>query len=553
MLDPALRRLIWMLAKSTIRNIVAKAKTPKGALVTLGLGVFLAMTFGPTIAFRFINPKSSPLAMFDVFAAHAPFLLFCAAAIVIVMDLGKGLLDLRPPELQFVLAGPFTNSQLLTYRLCNLAINYLWVTFVFMIVFVPPTNHPVATMLGACLSGVFVLSLGLIRTLLTPVLTPRMLDAIRIIGWLTVSSVIIEFSVHWSRSIDAPMDEKFNAALDACYLMPIVGFPFRPFGYLMGNSDWTSLIANFSIAILMCATAIGLCYQVNQGFAELAVEGVARKAKKLERMRRGQFSASETARDVSGWRLPMLPWFGGAGSIAWSQLVLMNRRFGKLLIGLMIIAMVALPSLFFLLQSMPTLLSPTQRAFALPVAMVACSYLGFILLVTGQLGFTSQTRQLFWYQQLPLPGFAVGTGMLAGMVAVLVVIRLAVFSVAAVASSMDWSISIALLMACLSADLAFATALNLVSGCTRFSPVASGTPDVFQIVRGMAFVFLLGLVFAAISVPAMIIALPLALLTGPSWTSAGWSVAIGILVLLPPLWWVTGQTFAQRELELSES
>ncbi|MEM6469412.1 MAG: putative ABC exporter domain-containing protein [Planctomycetota bacterium] len=544
----ALRRLIRLLTYAAIRNAWAKVKSPGGAALAIAVVFFFLMAFGPTLFMRLSGQANPAAYLFTTMIPRIDSLLFCATVLIVAMDLGRGLLDLRPAELQFVLAGPFSSSQMLTYRLMNLAINFAWVSLLVW-VFMPTESNLVTTFFGIVLSFVFVLAIALIRTLLTPQLTPWWNDVLRVGCLLLLAVVIGEFGWRWSQAIQSSSPDAIDAAFSQSQLAGIASLPFRPFVLLLQPTDLVSAIFNVGIATAMCAAAIAVCYRLNSGFAELAVEGVARRTKRLSNWSQGQFSKADEKPTRVRWRLPMLPRLSGAGVVAWSQLMMTYRRFSKVLVGVFVLSVIGVIVLAAITSAAPNLLPEGQRRFVIPAVMGLVSYIGFILLISARLGFASHSRQLTMYQQLPIGPFPLGIGMIAGLGVFLIVLRLMAFSVAAIASSLALAPSVAILFAFVSIDLAFATSMNFVSAATKYAPVTGSAPDIFLMVRSFIFMFLMGVVFATIALVAFVIAAPVAWWTGASISSLSWSMAFSIAILLPPLWYLSGDLFSKRELD----
>ncbi len=72
-----------------------------------------------------------------------------------------------------------------------------------------------------------------------------------------------------------------------------------------------------------------LLYGLNVGFAELAAEGTDRRDCEWRDFNVVRYDG--TTKSTVRWSLPGLPWWGGVGPVAWSQLTTTIRKRGSLL------------------------------------------------------------------------------------------------------------------------------------------------------------------------------------------------------------------------------
>ncbi|MEO1530125.1 MAG: putative ABC exporter domain-containing protein, partial [Planctomycetota bacterium] len=188
MFSPALNALSRLLALGALRGLVSQLKTPGGAILALAMVGIMLIGIGPALMAGFVSPMTStPLS--ELFSLVAPAMLLAVLTLSILSDAGRTLLELRPPELQFVLAGPFTDSQILTYRLSSALLAVVPIAFVAPLILNAYMASFVGGMLGFVLVTLFVFLLTFLYSLTKRSLNPAVTQAIRLIVLLATVSV----------------------------------------------------------------------------------------------------------------------------------------------------------------------------------------------------------------------------------------------------------------------------------------------------------------------------------------------------------------------------
>ena len=546
MIDPALVHLTKQLMVGGARTGWRKAQTPAGAAMALFFVGTLAISLGPTLAMGLMTPiGETPMGV--LLASGLPLLLYVVVVFSILSDAGQKILELRPPELQFVLAGPFTNSQILTYRLLTVLSGWFPMSLIFAIALLPYTGGLLGGWIGIFSSGTFVFLLAFSYTLIKPAFATRVDKLVRFVllgGLLAIGLEVV------CRVEMADFDQilaSVSAALNEAWSARIFGVVFLPFSHLICRPLGPETLVSFALAAgLICLAGIG-CYRCNTGFAELAVEGVARRVKKMERLRGGNVSVASGARPDRERSIPQLPWMAGVGPVAWVQLTAGSRKSWGLVRGVIVLGIFGAVGLAIYQRRHPDVFGASLRTAAVPIALGASTYLGFIVSMTAQLGFSTSDRVLNWYRTLPVPAFQMSIGMLAGLLFMLTGFRVGFFLPAIVVTNLPWHDCVSLFVLGFAADAALASSVNLVTVATGLRPMPDGAPDIFQGVRAMIFLFVVG--FATLpSIFAGSVAAGVAGAWGGfSWTPCAAGAAIGMLALQPAICWATGTIFERRE------
>ena len=457
------------------------------------------------------------------------------------------MLELNPPELQFVLAGPFSNSQILSYRLLTFGTGWLPLSFFFSVFLLQHFGSLLGGFLGIALGGAFITMIAFQYTLVRSRISPGGLRAIR---WCVASSLVLiatEVAYQVLRSPEAYSIELISQAINGGWAARGLTFPFRPFALLMESPLGMQWLWSLLMSVGLVAAITISCYRTNGGFSELAVEGVVRRQQKLERIRGGNVYGMSTSRTERSQLLPAFGWLGGVGPVAWSQITSAIRRTGRLVPGIIIIGIVAAIAAAMLLPVFPDAIPDPARTYAVPIALGASAYVGFLISTTAQTGFSANRRLLTWYQTLPIRPMAIAMGMVTGTATVLLAIECAFCLPALVVSSLTMVQSLSVVFAGASFSLAFASMTNFISAVTGLRPMPGGTPDVFQGARALIFMMILGLSMTPILLFAVGSAAVAGALVGFSWTFCSIAAGLAMLAGLPAMWWYAGIRFVDSE------
>lgn len=547
MFDPALNQLIIMLTKAGLRNSWKTIKTPAGAFFLVFAIGMLGFGTMPALVMAFTSDDQSS-SVFSVFVASgAAPLMFVCTAVLVATNSGDGLLELRPPELQFVLAGPFSDSHVLSYRLVTLFTGWVPLSVFFSILMFPYFTSFVG---GACaftLGGMFIMLIAFQFTLIKPRFSAGVLRTVRLIALLSILALFAEAGIAIVNSNQDWSPAKIGAVIDNGMSSLVLTVPFRPFANLMSRPVGPAWLMDLVMAGGLVIAAMLSCYRTNAGFSELAVEGVARRAKKLDRIKQGNVYGSLSRKSVHKQMLPELGWIGGAGPVAWSQIIGSIRRTGRLVPGVFVLGAVSAALLAFTIRLQPDWFDGFPRAYSVPIALCASCYIGFLFSMTAATGFAGNERVLTWYRTLPINPFSIAAGMVWGTATLLISVQLAVCLPALVVSTQTWAESAAVVFAGMALNIAFASTVNFIAAATSLRPIPQGTPDVFQGAKGILFMFALGIAM----VPSMLFAAGAASIAGGlfgfSWVICPFAAGVALLAIAPFLWWISGERFMKRE------
>ena len=547
MIHSALLKLTWMLTCAGIRQAFTLLKSPLGLAFAIGFLLAIGGGLLPSIMATLRPEQMAPTGFAEHGESVLPLLIFFAMALIILTEGGKSMLELRPPELQFVLAGPFTSAQILTYRLITVGVGLLPLCLFGALMMRPHLRSIIGGMVGFSLTAAVVVLLGFQYTLIQPRLSSRAIQAIRLILLCAVGAVCAEGLYHLSSADGSYSFEAMGRSLGESKTGRVVGAPFMSFAKAMLSDVDQSLLFNGLVSFVIVVLIGASCYLTGSGFAELAVEGVARRQKKLDRVRSGNAFGSIRTGKQQKRVLPPLPYFSGIGPIVWLEITSVIRRTGRLLPGMIGLGLLAALIAGFLVRSDPELFSDSFRTYAILAASGAATYAGCLFAVTASLGLAAPSRTLTWYKTLPLAPIQIAFGATAGLVTLLSGLHFAFLLPAIAITTLSVVDCVAISLASLAFSLSFASAINLVSSVTGLRPMPQGTPDIFQGARAMLYMLLVGITL----IPSVLFGVGMgamaALILGPSWMSMALGSAVGFLLLQPMIWWFTGRYFQISE------
>ena len=153
---------------------------------------------------------------------------------------------------------------------------------------------------------------------------------------------------------------------------------------------------------------------------------------RLERAKRSGGFVANPSRRRRGFRIPYLPWMGGVGPNAWRQLLLTVRKSSA------IVSMVLTFTILILIWNWYSS-GGSGRPTVTPAAVVGLvSYITYIVCLGFPVAFRGDLDHLDFLKTLPFRPLVLTIGELAGCVAVLAAIQLAILAICGAAAASGW-------------------------------------------------------------------------------------------------------------------
>lgn len=536
---PALYRLLWLTSVAAVRNVLRQMRKPAGFIFGAILIVLMLFGIGPSIWLSFTDQvgTDSIQQLRQSAGPVLPLMLLSMTLFLLVTRTGDQTLELRPAELHFILAGPFSDRQILTFRLMTLLFAWLPTGLVFCLLFRAYSVTLTGLLLAMSLGVLYFVLLGLASAIVRAV-TP---------GWfhyLVLGLFVVSLGVPVLRVATAIVQGEASASSsDAAELFAkdSVGqwlvLPFRGISQLLQVQG--SPLELFQAAIVPAVCCVGLlliCYLVPVSFTELAAFGVERRTHRMSAAKSGS-----TTRRRTWWEAPSrirrsvpdLPSWGDVGPIYWMQLVLITRRFlPMLLTGGVLLVSFSIGMRGKIIGSAENMAQFVR--YAPLFVSIAVSYLGLLAIAGARLGFSMPIRQLDWFRTLPTTPWKISLGLSAGGWTLLWIVRVIVVVPAGILSTLPWHTTLAAILVGLVADAGLFSALNAISTWSQLRIASEGPPDILQAGRAMVLMMLLMLALIPQLLLGGVAASIVGLATEFAWTRCLLAAAAAT-ALYPPL------------------
>jgi hypothetical protein len=420
----ALSYLMLLQLRGLLRRGLRQARTPRGALFFIfGLIVF-ALWLLPALLTADIA-KPAPAEVRNVI----PLVLLGITLLTTLTSAGEKAIAFTGGEVDFLFPGPFTRRQLMLFKLVKGAFISILSGLVISIPILRNATYWIACYLGCAFSLMFVQYAGTVALLIGQSVGERT----RARGKLLVVAVIVGLIVlalhsvagpHWWDALMAdPRDmlQKFAVTLPGRILLA----PFYVLTMVLTADDLANQLPLWTlVAVAMNGALVALILVLDSGFMEAAAGASERRYERMRRFRSGgALNASvgaepgaKPASDRSRRPLPMLPWLGGAGPIAWRQLTHARRAGKSLLIVLLLLAASVGP--IFIASAR----NDNPLAVTIPVLSIL-AWMSILLASVLRFDFRADLDSIETLKTLPLRPSAVAAGQLIAPTLVMTLIH----------------------------------------------------------------------------------------------------------------------------------
>ena len=338
-----LRVLIRMKARGVVRSQIRRLKRPSSWIfLLLGLGLS-AVWIGSIIV---SGSMRRSMALPDATSTAASMITTQAGLLVLFLLTIIGAFNHRglylpKEEIELCFSAPLSRSDLLRYRLLINQFKSLFAGVVFGLgawfrmgngpfaaagVFVTMLTVPILGQAMAVLLGESENRLGKAAAKLPMRILLRVLLGVFVFGLIMLMSGDGRL---FSGLFTTSGDESWTVArVGAIPIVHALLLPFTPWASMITAHTWTDFLPWFLFACGFWLLAFESTARLNIDFRELSLETSADVAKRLNRLRKGSFSAGQTAvtRATIGWSVPWLFGRGPFGAVAWHKLASIVRK-----------------------------------------------------------------------------------------------------------------------------------------------------------------------------------------------------------------------------------
>jgi Putative ABC exporter len=480
MIPAPLRLLLTLQMRARVRRMLRGAKTVKGALyLLLMLGVF-GLWIGPSLVFGFIGVRSDG----ELIRSYLAMGLFGYCLLTLSTMSPDSGVQFLPAEVDFLFPAPFRRRELLMYRLAGMGLGCVLMALFFSVFLLQHVSFWAADYLGILLALWFIVLVQTSLALVIALVAESAYTRARRAALLVATGLFLLTAVQSLRTAESGGFLELVRQFRGTWAGMFVLAPFEVFARtITAQTFFPDLIGWGAAALIIDGLLVAFVLRVDADFMENSVRTSQKLYERLQRARQGGALANLVkSRDVQ-WRLPQLPWLGGAGPIAWRQLTTALRSTRGLVIMLTVIGLATLgPTLV----ASRTGSSELSVVFLLmPLVMLSTFFLPQML----QFDFRGDIDRLDVLKALPLPATSIVLGQLVAPVLMASLIQLLMLSSVAIAIT-GWSnliVAVVILLP-LTNVLIFAIE-NLVFLLFPTRMTAIGTGDMQAVGRHMLLMF----------------------------------------------------------------
>ena len=325
--------LLWFNARAAVRRSGRQARTVKGAIF-LVVGVVVAVTWVvPQVFFYSRTPAANP----DVVRAAMPVVILGFCVLNLLTSAGERAVTFTPAEVDFLFPGPFTRRQLLGYKLVKTGMASTLSALIFGLILGKYGGSYVCRVVGVWLTFQFLQGVAMVAALVQTSIGERAFTAGR--KWVLVAGLAVAVGLvapgAWARRDVRPTE--LAARLQESRSGRALLAPFGVFARAMMTPRLAAAVPWDAAAVaidLGLATAVVL---LDANYLEAAATASAKRYDRVARVRKGGLAGMANPK-AAGLRVPMVPWLGGVGPVAWRQLTGVVRTSRGLLVILGILA-----------------------------------------------------------------------------------------------------------------------------------------------------------------------------------------------------------------------
>ncbi len=407
--------LVWLLRgapKRYLRGLRRKLRGVKGVLV-VGASLVLVgfLVFAQVVQMLREHPDPQELAARA--RIFGPLWMLVITALSLVSPASRrGGLYFRPAEIGTLFPAPVSRRELLLYHVAGRAMiqtaSALWLA-----VFVgrhAPTWY--GCILGLVLALFFLQLVLQGSALLTAAIGRRLARPARVLALLLVAAAVVAGGIDVGRRLPPDAGVLAQAeALSQHVAVRIVSAPFVPFARTFAGTGPLDVLAWAAVSALLVGGALALLVRLDAAYEESALDMSADVRRKLERIRAGGSALAMMGPRRTGFSVPALPHWGGAGPIAWRQCVEIVRHARAVLTSLALLLVWPAIVLGVMHVTAPEDGEGVAAAgyVALPLVLVLS------ILSTQNIGFDFRRDydRIAFLRSLPVTPFAIAAGQVA--------------------------------------------------------------------------------------------------------------------------------------------
>jgi Putative ABC exporter len=538
-MHPALFKLIALSTKSMLRRTFRGAKTVRGAfllLFTIGILVLsLAPSVVTAVTLRSLEEKPNFSGMAE---PYLPSVIMVLCLLFAFTSGGQMAFSFTPAEVDFLFTAPFDRRELLIYKLSKTILGLVFTALLLTISFLPVLTSWLSAFVGLMLTLALVQEVTLMTGMVAQIVAEHAYSRMRKLILAGLAAVAAAGLAQTYRQAQAQSVSELVHGFANTWPAMVVLAPFKVFSnVILADKLFPELVCWGAAAAAIDLGLLVVILKLDADYLESAAAISQKIYEQLQRSKQGGGIALPASQGSLKFRVPRLPWLGGAGPLAWRQILTAVRTSQYAIIMSLFVGV----GLFIIASSVPKS-GPGAELVTPSFGIGILVYLSFIFAMQLPWAFRGDIDHMDCLKSLPVSPLALVTGELAGGVALLWTIQLVLLAImlATGSSPLLTSATAAFL---LPFDLLMLTASNLVFLIypVRMMP---GTSADFQFVgRMMLFMLLQMLILVpTLGIPAGLGAIAF-WISGFSWPVFAVTTWLVLVAELLPLLMLLAWTF----------
>jgi hypothetical protein len=345
-------RALWLLLRlrfgGWLRRFGRALRTVKGALLVGFLALLMCCWSMSLVSSLFLVPHTARQLDLVSVRRYGSLGLLAYCVLMLLTTAGEKALSFNPAEVNFLFPGPFSRRQLLAYRVTSSLLLALPAALFLTLWSASYAPWPPAAFVGAVLAIAFLQFFAVVVALIVSTVDEQTRNRGRRFLLLALALVALG-AAFWARR-QVP-DNDLVALAEQIEHAPLFQLLLVPFGWFAGTFTAADPVEAVQFGVRSLAVDAGLLvllFVLDAHYLEAAAAASERHYALLQRLRgSGAGTMPLIGPRKAGFSLPDLPRLGGAGPIAWRQMVTALRSLRGLLVLIVILLVLLLQPILF--------------------------------------------------------------------------------------------------------------------------------------------------------------------------------------------------------------
>src|SRR5262245_17800733 len=395
-MDPALRLLLRLRLRAWFRRIGRNMQTVKGAILTVFFGMLMFCWLFGVVAGAASPGKSADRPDPEVIHRIGPPALLAMCLLLVLTNAGQHSMAFTQPEVNLLFPGPFSRRQLLAYKLATGFLMQIPSALFMAVVGKRAAGSFAGAFVAIWAAFMFMYFFGVAAHLLVSIVGAVAYNRFRKVLFVSVLAAAAAFALPLLAGGDA------MERLEWLERQPVVQVLLAPLGWIARAFTapfGVELLKWGGLALLLDGALLVLIFALDAQYLESAAAASEKLYERIQRMRAGPAVAMAPVGGRPSVTLPMMPYLGGAGPIAWRQMLVALRGLkGFAVLALLMVGGAIVPAVV-------TSRNASAREAIGPAAAGIVVMLTFVLSQMAAFDFRADIDRMDVLKSLPIPGW----------------------------------------------------------------------------------------------------------------------------------------------------